>query len=250
MRNSNKVAAELAALQHLPDEKIDISDIPERSDWSGAVRGRFNRGTQTKPLSRSLKRMSDRQKDQIRKRLIQRMDRQAIAAEVGVTAGQISAIKAWMTIRATTVSGQEISNPEGDEIIEAVETTFGLERDLQGELRKNIKQLDPDLLIVDGDRERSVKSGGRIDILAKDRSGALVVIELKAGRADRDAIGQLLAYMGELMEEASSVRGILIAADFSPRAIAAARAAPNIRLERYGIQFSFRSIPVRAGRQQ
>jgi len=102
------------------------------------------------------------------------------------------------------------------------------------------------MTIIDGDRERRVKSGGRIDILAKDHAGGTVVIELKAGRADRDAIGQVLAYIGELMDEAAAVRGILVAADFSPRAIAAARAAPNIRLVRYGIQFSFSAIESRA----
>jgi len=35
--------AELAALAAMPDEEIDIQDIPELSDWSGAERGRFYR---------------------------------------------------------------------------------------------------------------------------------------------------------------------------------------------------------------
>lgn len=33
--------AELDALTAMPDEMIDTSDIPETSDWSGAVRGLF-----------------------------------------------------------------------------------------------------------------------------------------------------------------------------------------------------------------
>ena len=32
---------ELEALAAMPDEMIDTSDIPETSDWSGAVRGLF-----------------------------------------------------------------------------------------------------------------------------------------------------------------------------------------------------------------
>ncbi|MCB1622339.1 MAG: hypothetical protein KDI44_16555 [Thiothrix sp.] len=32
---------ELEALNQLPDEQIDTSDIPEVTDWSGAVRGKF-----------------------------------------------------------------------------------------------------------------------------------------------------------------------------------------------------------------
>jgi uncharacterized protein (DUF4415 family) len=35
------LAAELAALEAMPDETIDTSDIPEVRDWSGAVRGQF-----------------------------------------------------------------------------------------------------------------------------------------------------------------------------------------------------------------
>ncbi len=35
--------AELKALADLPDDQIDLSDIPEISDWSGAVVGKFYR---------------------------------------------------------------------------------------------------------------------------------------------------------------------------------------------------------------
>jgi hypothetical protein len=145
-----------------------------------------------------------------------------------------------------TIIVRPMPNYPDDEVEEALdnalETAFGLERDLQIALRKAIEQLERGLTIADGDREQTVASG-RIDITARDQSGAMVVIELKAGPADRDAIGQILAYMGDLMEgPASSVRGILVAREFKPRAIAAARAAPNIRLVRYGIRFSFETI--------
>ncbi len=32
---------ELKKLKQLPDDQIDTSDIPEITDWSGAVRGKF-----------------------------------------------------------------------------------------------------------------------------------------------------------------------------------------------------------------
>jgi uncharacterized protein (DUF4415 family) len=35
--------AELAALENLRDEDIDLSDMPEITDWTGAVRGKFYR---------------------------------------------------------------------------------------------------------------------------------------------------------------------------------------------------------------
>jgi len=40
---SPKLAAELAALEALPDDTVDTLDIPEVRDWSGAERGRFYR---------------------------------------------------------------------------------------------------------------------------------------------------------------------------------------------------------------
>ena len=40
-------AREIAALQDLPDDKIDTSDIPERADWNDAVIGRFYRPVKT-----------------------------------------------------------------------------------------------------------------------------------------------------------------------------------------------------------
>ena len=38
-----KVQQELQALDQLADEDIDLSDIPETTDWIGAVRGKFYR---------------------------------------------------------------------------------------------------------------------------------------------------------------------------------------------------------------
>jgi hypothetical protein len=35
------LAAELAALEAMPDDTIDTSDIPEAQNWSSAARGRF-----------------------------------------------------------------------------------------------------------------------------------------------------------------------------------------------------------------
>jgi uncharacterized protein (DUF4415 family) len=46
---SKKARNEINALAKLPDEQIDLSDIPEVTDWSGAVRGMFYR-----PIKKSL----------------------------------------------------------------------------------------------------------------------------------------------------------------------------------------------------
>jgi uncharacterized protein (DUF4415 family) len=42
-KTAKKADEELAALAAMPDEEIDTSDIPEITDWSKAVVGRFYR---------------------------------------------------------------------------------------------------------------------------------------------------------------------------------------------------------------
>ena len=122
------------------------------------------------------------------------------------------------------------------------ESQFRLEKDLQSALRSNIQQLETGLTIIDGGSEKNVETG-RIDITAEDAEGRSVVIELKAGRANLAAIGQLLSYMGSMAKEPDyPVRGILIAGEFEPRLIAAARAVPNVSLMAYSFRFSFREV--------
>jgi hypothetical protein len=65
---------------------------------------------------------------------------------------------------ATEAEGR--SAIEAKEVVEAMDTTFSLERDLQRTLRANIGQIDSNLHIVDGGKEQTVTSG-RIDILAR-----------------------------------------------------------------------------------
>ncbi|MEQ1686963.1 MAG: endonuclease NucS domain-containing protein [Sphingopyxis sp.] len=117
---------------------------------------------------------------------------------------------------------------------------FEIERHLQDSLRREIGQLEPGLVIVDDGDEKSVESGF-IDILARDGSGALVVIELKAGMAKREAVGQITGYMGDLMieEPETQVRGILVAADFDKSCQSGVRAIPTLKLKRYRFSFTF-----------
>jgi uncharacterized protein (DUF4415 family) len=42
-KTAKKQAEEMAALTAMPDEEIDTTDIPEITDWSKAVVGRFYR---------------------------------------------------------------------------------------------------------------------------------------------------------------------------------------------------------------
>lgn len=169
------------------------------------------------------------------------LDREAIASRVRVSPGTVSAIKAHITMGS--YSGASLTtHEETDELIEAAEATFGLERDLQLALRSNIQQLEPGLAIIDDGKEQ-ITDAGRIDILARDQDGSTVVIELKAGSATPDALTQILGYMGAVGEQdESTVRGILVAGDFHPRIIFAVKAVSNVQLRKYRFSFSFEDV--------
>ncbi|HDS44511.1 MAG TPA: DUF91 domain-containing protein [Methanomicrobia archaeon] len=161
-----------------------------------------------------------------------KLSAEEIAEKVEVYPGTVRAIKAHLTM----------GHYEAEEIIEILETTFGLERDLQKALRSNIEQLEQGLKIIDGGKERTTKAG-RIDITAEDQQGAIVVIELKAGVANPDCIAQILSYIGALSaEEQKPLRGILVAGDFPDRVMYASRAVPNLLLKKYTFRFSFEGV--------
>ncbi|MDD2666238.1 MAG: endonuclease NucS [Methanocellales archaeon] len=165
-----------------------------------------------------------------------KLNREQIAVKVGVSPGTVSAIKAHLTM------GTYAEPSEAEEVIDAMETTFGLERDLQIALRSNIQQLEQGLKIIDEGKELTTEAG-RIDITAEDQQGAIVVIELKAGSANPDCVAQILSYMGALREkEQRPIRGILVAGDFPPRVVFAARAVPNLQLRKYTFRFSFEEV--------
>ena len=56
----------------------------------------------------------------------------------------------------------------------------------------------------------------------------------------RRSIGQLLSYMGSANSDSNRpVRGVLVANEFHPRLVMAARAVPNLSLVAYSFLFSF-----------
>lgn len=133
----------------------------------------------------------------------------------------------------------EIMNEEEED---AFEITFGLERDLQAALRRNINSLENGLVIIDNSRERNTVAG-RIDITARDIENRTVIIELKAVDAKPEVIAQTLAYMEAVRaEDNCEVRGIIIASGFPDRVKLAARQIKNLKLVEYRFQFNFNLV--------
>lgn len=128
------------------------------------------------------------------------------------------------------------------ELTEYVESSLSLERDLEDQIVSHLDTLESGLTLV----SRQVRSDvGILDLLAKDRDGRTVIIELKAGEAKDSSIGQVARYVGWYSEkEGTAPRAILVASGFPQPVRWAAKAIPGLRLVTYRVQFNFEEATV------
>jgi len=122
---------------------------------------------------------------------------------------------------------------------------FAFERDLRNYLSRNLSVLEEGLrLYEDEDREFNgieFPVGGRfIDILAIDRDGNFVVIELKVSRGYDRVVGQLLRYMAWISSKLAGgkkVRGMIVASDITEDLKLATSLIEGVRLWQYRLSF-------------
>jgi len=131
-----------------------------------------------------------------------------------------------------------------DETDVETEQEFAYEADLRDFLAKNLKVIEQGLNLHEDDKGKGVEypiQGGRIDILAKDKNGRIVVIELKVSRGRNPTIGQLLYYMGWIdknLNESSKSRGIIIAKEITDDLLLACQRTSDISLYQYNLSVS------------
>lgn len=125
---------------------------------------------------------------------------------------------------------------------------FALEKHLEDFLVQNWKQteLGRDYNIYEEEGElvgqQYQTDTGNIDILAisKDKK-ALLVVELKKGRASDNVVGQIQRYMGyvleELAEENQKVKGVIIASEDDLRIKRALSVTNNIEFYKFKVSF-------------
>ncbi len=133
-------------------------------------------------------------------------------------------------------SGQPL---EPDEQEPVSEQEFAYEADLRDFLAEHLNVIEPGLGLYQDEKGKGVEypvEGGRIDILAKERGGRLVVIELKVSRGRNPTIGQLLYYMGWVDKNLSGgdkSRGIIVAKEISDDLCLACQRVPDVALYKY-----------------
>lgn len=143
--------------------------------------------------------------------------------------------RGWVTIIAT------------DPVIEDP-LAFAMEKHLEDFLVRNWSQteLSGDFLIYEEDGEpvgqQYATDAGPIDILAVSRDRKrLLVVELKRGRASDVVVGQILRYMGYVMEQIAepgqTVEGVIIALDDDKKLRWALAAVPAVAFYRYQVSF-------------
>lgn len=133
--------------------------------------------------------------------------------------------------------------PEGEEdTVEVLrETRISLERDLESFIVEQIHTVEKGLKLKEPEYRQVSVDSGRIDVLAEDSQGNIVIIELKAGQARDRVLAQTLAYMSDITETYgdAETRGIIIAHSFSDRLLQAVKMVPRVKLLSYGIKFEF-----------
>ncbi len=147
------------------------------------------------------------------------------------------------------VNEEEVPVPEAVDL--PSDGAFAAEDHLRDFLARpqNLEAIEPELsLFVDDDGNDGVEyvtPVGRIDILAEDGNGGLVVIELKVGRGPDSVVGQILRYKGWVkrhLADGRPVRGIIIAQHISDRVRYAVAEVEGIELKEYSLSINVTSV--------
>jgi hypothetical protein len=150
------------------------------------------------------------------------------------------------------LSGAHVSGGvQDDEVASSAEEAyeFALESHLRDFLAKNMDRVEPGLRLYASVEHGGVEfpvDAGRIDLLAMDRGGKYVVIELKVSQGRNKTLGQLLYYMGWVDKHLGKgpCRGLIIASEMTPELQVAVARVPGVSLAKYRMSFSIDPVSI------
>ena len=115
------------------------------------------------------------------------------------------------------------------------------ERLIEESLAQNLEVIEEGLRLVG--RQVYLPDTGRVDILAYDKHGSPVVIEVKSGVADDSTLAQLLAYMSKIKEkEGKTPRGVIVAEGFTKKLRHAVELLNNVKLVRIAVRITIEKL--------
>jgi hypothetical protein len=114
---------------------------------------------------------------------------------------------------------------------------FSYEKDLKTSMVMQINELFPYYKIY-GENNEGVEyliEGKRIDILLEKNDGSLLAVELKSGTANYKVIGQILMYLGLLIDKFpnKTINGCIIAGEIDTTLKSASKTLNNVFLKTY-----------------
>jgi len=129
---------------------------------------------------------------------------------------------------------------------------FALEKDLQRYLADNLGCIEAGLTLFEDEDIKGLEypagGGRRIDILAIDKAGGFVVLELKVEKGYDRVVGQLLRYMNwvrkELAEPGQRVRGIIVCRTMSEDLRLACESIKDVELFEYKLSVTVSRVPA------
>lgn len=146
-----------------------------------------------------------------------------------------------------TNAGAIVDN-DAEEVEEAAGGGFAYEEHLRDYLVDHLESLETGLELwpvgQDADAVEFPVNGRRIDILARDKQGIPVVIELKVSRGHERTIGQCLYYRAEVREllKHEKVRIFIVAQDIDKELIMATRELLDVVLFEYTLSMNVKRL--------
>ena len=150
---------------------------------------------------------------------------------------------------------QQVGTPDAPALAELARPSapegqcFAKEFHLRDFLASNLNVIEDGLqLYADDEGTNGVEyriDMGRIDILAVDRDGGLLIIELKVDRGPDEVCGQIMRYVGWVKHHLANgrrVRGLIIARHISDRIRYAIADVPDVTAREYVMQITLAPV--------